>query len=237
MRLTRALLPVVGFVLGFLAVVVLGTSITVPYDYASYLSNSAFLAVVTAAVCVVAGVAVANALRFSSGRLTRSAARLTIVGYAVPAPVVGIGVLLAIVGLDGLLDGVGIDVTLLLLSGSVAAGGLAVASMGSAPLALALAGVAVTAFLMGKKGVKAIQLNDKLQTEHGKLQKELDSGMLKNAEAQIGKLLKEDTELVADMVVYLLDKGRTGDELTRIAKTLGIEPRAFDTGQLKKRIG
>lgn len=90
-------------------------------DHASYLSNSAFLAVATALVCVVAGVVVANALRFSSGRVTRTAARLTIVGYAVPAPVVGIGVLLAIVGLDGLLDGFGIDVTLLLLSGSVGA--------------------------------------------------------------------------------------------------------------------
>lgn len=90
-------------------------------DATSYLSNSAFLAVVTALVCVVAGVVVANALRFSNGRATRVAARLTIVGYAVPAPVVGIGVLLAIVGADRLVDGFGLDLTAMLLTGSVGA--------------------------------------------------------------------------------------------------------------------
>jgi small basic protein len=38
MRLARALLPVVGFVVPFTLVVVFGASITVPYDFASYLS-------------------------------------------------------------------------------------------------------------------------------------------------------------------------------------------------------
>lgn len=38
MRPATAILPVLGFAGGFLAVVFLGTPITMPYDYASYLS-------------------------------------------------------------------------------------------------------------------------------------------------------------------------------------------------------
>lgn len=38
MRLARALLPVVGFVVPFTLVVVFGASIIVPYDFAAYLS-------------------------------------------------------------------------------------------------------------------------------------------------------------------------------------------------------
>jgi iron(III) transport system permease protein len=87
--------------------------------YAGYLSNSAFLAVVTALLCVGLGVVVANALRFSGRRTTRVAARVSVVGYAVPAPVVAIGVLLLVVGLDHLLDVFDIAITGLLVTGSV----------------------------------------------------------------------------------------------------------------------
>jgi iron(III) transport system permease protein len=87
--------------------------------YADYLSNSVLLAVVTALVCVALGVLIANALRFSGRRSTRAAARVSVIGYAVPAPVVAIGVLLVVVALDDLFDALDISVTGLLVTGSV----------------------------------------------------------------------------------------------------------------------
>jgi iron(III) transport system permease protein len=87
--------------------------------FMGYLSNSVFLAVVAAVVCVTLGAVVANALRFTDSRLARVAARLTIVGYGVPAPVVAIGVLLLVVALDAVLGALGIEVTGLLVTGSV----------------------------------------------------------------------------------------------------------------------
>jgi iron(III) transport system permease protein len=77
------------------------------------------LAVVTALVCVALGVLIANALRFSGRRSTRAAARVSVIGYAVPAPVVAIGVLLVVVALDDLFDALDISVTGLLVTGSV----------------------------------------------------------------------------------------------------------------------
>jgi iron(III) transport system permease protein len=86
-----------------------------------YLSNSVFLAVVSAVLCVGLGVVIANAQRFRGTRAVRAAARITVVGYAVPAPVVAIGVLLLVVGVDSLLRAIGVTVTGLLVTGSVAA--------------------------------------------------------------------------------------------------------------------
>ena len=85
--------------------------------FVEFLVNSATLALITAAVCLLAAVVVANASRFSRFRSTGLAARLTAVGYAVPGPVVAIGVVLALVALDGLLDGIGLG-----LPGAVATG-------------------------------------------------------------------------------------------------------------------
>ena len=87
--------------------------------YAGYLFNSVVLGVVTAGLCVGLGVVVANAVRFADNRATRFLARVTVVGYAVPAPVVAIGVLLLVVGLDSLLEVIGIEVTGLLVTGSI----------------------------------------------------------------------------------------------------------------------
>ena len=87
--------------------------------FVGYLTNSVFLAVVSAAVCVTLGIVIANALRFTDSRVVRAAARLTIVGYAVPAPVVAIGVLLLVVALDAVLGALGVEVTGLLVTGSV----------------------------------------------------------------------------------------------------------------------
>ena len=87
--------------------------------FVGYLTNSTFLAVVTAAICVGVGVLLANALRFSDGRFVRAAARVTVVGYAVPAPVVAIGVLLMIAGIDSLLEGVGVQASAFLVTGSL----------------------------------------------------------------------------------------------------------------------
>ncbi len=87
--------------------------------FLTFLQNSATLAVLTAAVCLVAAVVVTNAARFSRGRTVGVAARLTAVGYAVPGPVVAIGVVLALVALDGALEAIGLG-----LPGVVATGSL-----------------------------------------------------------------------------------------------------------------
>lgn len=87
--------------------------------FIEFLVNSATLAVLTAGVCVIVAVLVANASRFSRSRSTGLAARLTAVGYAVPGPVVAIGVVLALVALDGILEAVGLG-----LPGVVATGSL-----------------------------------------------------------------------------------------------------------------
>lgn len=88
--------------------------------FLEFLQNSLILATLTAAVCMTVAAIIANASRFSPGRLAKYAARLTAVGYAVPGPVVAIGVVLALVALDNLLDSIGIG-----LPGAVATGSLA----------------------------------------------------------------------------------------------------------------
>ncbi|MEM7323194.1 MAG: ABC transporter permease subunit, partial [Actinomycetota bacterium] len=87
--------------------------------FVEFLGNSAILALLTAAVCIVAAVLVANASRFSRTRVAGFAARLTAVGYAVPGPVVAIGVVLALVALDRMLEFIGLG-----LPGVVATGSL-----------------------------------------------------------------------------------------------------------------
>lgn len=87
--------------------------------FLEFLQNSLILAALTSSVCMIAAIAIANATRFSRGRASRIAARLTAVGYAVPGPVVAIGVVLTLVALDGLLDGIGLG-----LPGAIATGSL-----------------------------------------------------------------------------------------------------------------
>ncbi len=87
--------------------------------FTEFLQNSIILALLTAAVCVFVALVVTNAARFSGGRATGVAARLTAIGYAVPGPVVAIGVVLALVALDDLLGGIGLG-----LPGVVATGSL-----------------------------------------------------------------------------------------------------------------
>jgi iron(III) transport system permease protein len=85
--------------------------------YPEYLVNSLRLMGVTVAICLVAALAVANAQRFGSRRLSSLSARAVAIGYAVPGPVVGIGVLLAVVAVDQALGRVGLG-----LPGAVATG-------------------------------------------------------------------------------------------------------------------
>lgn len=85
--------------------------------YLEYLGNSITLAIVTVAICVAVALLLANAQRFGRARITRTANRLTAVGYAVPGPVVAIGVLLATVALDDALEVIGLG-----LPGAVATG-------------------------------------------------------------------------------------------------------------------
>lgn len=68
--------------------------------FLSYLTHSATLAGVTAVCCVAVAVLVANATRLNGDGVTRTAARLTTVGYAIPGPVVAIGVLAVLAGAD-----------------------------------------------------------------------------------------------------------------------------------------
>ena len=73
--------------------------------FLEFLQNSVLLAALTAITCIAVALLVTNASRFSAGRLSGIAARLTAIGYAVPGPVVAIGVVLALVALD---DGLGL---------------------------------------------------------------------------------------------------------------------------------
>ena len=87
--------------------------------FLEFLGNSLQLALLTAVVCVLASIFIANGSRFVSGRTTGLAARLTAVGYAVPGPVVAMGVVLSLVALDDVLEGIGLG-----LPGTVATGSL-----------------------------------------------------------------------------------------------------------------
>jgi iron(III) transport system permease protein len=86
--------------------------------FVEYLGNSLVLASVTAGLCLVVAMIVTNAARFDRGRVTRGAARLTAVGYAVPGPVVAIGVLILLVAVDDALGGVGLSLPGLVVTGS-----------------------------------------------------------------------------------------------------------------------
>lgn len=87
--------------------------------FLEFLQNSLILAALTAAVCVLAALVVANASRFVRGRVTAVAARLTAFGYAVPGPVVAIGVVLTLVALDDALEGIGLGLPGIVATGSV----------------------------------------------------------------------------------------------------------------------
>ena len=75
--------------------------------YLDFLGNSLTLTAVTIGICLLASALVANSHRFTSARIVRYAARVSIVGYAVPGPVVAMGVVLTLVGLDDLLGAAG----------------------------------------------------------------------------------------------------------------------------------
>lgn len=88
--------------------------------FGEHLANSASLAALAAAACVLVALVMSHAERLGGGRLVGGAARLTMVGYAVPGAVIGIGVLASFAWLDDALEGVGVDGgTGLLVTGSV----------------------------------------------------------------------------------------------------------------------
>jgi iron(III) transport system permease protein len=88
--------------------------------YAGYLSNSLTVGLVAALACAGAGFLVAHGVRMAGGRLTGTAAQLTVVGYAIPGVVVAIGVLIAFAWLDDALEALGVPGgTGLLATGSV----------------------------------------------------------------------------------------------------------------------
>jgi len=87
--------------------------------FAEFLQNSLILAVLTSVVCIFCALVVTNAGRFTRGRATGIAARLTATGYAVPGPVVAIGVVLALVSLDTMLEGIGLGLPGIVATGSL----------------------------------------------------------------------------------------------------------------------
>lgn len=87
--------------------------------FLSYLGNSAVLAGAATVGCVAAAVLVTNGVRLSGDPMSRKAARLTSVGYAVPGPVVAIGVLVCFGALGGALEWVGFSGTGTLATGSL----------------------------------------------------------------------------------------------------------------------
>jgi iron(III) transport system permease protein len=88
--------------------------------YLTYLGNSVLVAGLAALVCVVVAAVVVNAARLTPDRATRSLARVTTIGYAVPGPVVAIGTLALLAGLDAVLDAGGSDWGATLVTGSLA---------------------------------------------------------------------------------------------------------------------
>lgn len=88
--------------------------------FGEHLATSATLAALTAAACVTVALVMAHAERLGGGWVVGAAARLTMVGYAVPGAVIGIGVLAAFAWLDDALRAVGVaGGTGLLVTGSV----------------------------------------------------------------------------------------------------------------------
>ncbi len=87
--------------------------------YVYLLADSLRLAAAAAVVCVTLAALVANGTRLQGGRLTRSAAHLTLVGYVVPGPVVAIGVLLVVAGTDQVVRELGLMSGGLLVTGSL----------------------------------------------------------------------------------------------------------------------
>src|SRR3712207_5654861 len=89
--------------------------------FPGYLVNSLTVAALASVACVAVSLLVGHALRMTGGRFQRSAAQLTVLGYAVPGAVVGIGVPLAFADLDALVRALGVaGGTGLLITGSVA---------------------------------------------------------------------------------------------------------------------
>lgn len=87
--------------------------------YLTYLGNSALLAVVTAAVCAIAGLVLVNAARLSADRLTPRLTSVANLGYALPGPVIAIGTLLLLAGVDRALDAAGIQLPRAVVTGSL----------------------------------------------------------------------------------------------------------------------
>ena len=87
--------------------------------FLEFLGNSLILAALTGVVSIALAIIVTNSSRFSPGRTSRLAARVTAIGYAVPGPVVAIAVVLALVGIDNILENFQLG-----LPGAVATGSL-----------------------------------------------------------------------------------------------------------------
>lgn len=90
------------------------------HRFGEHLSNSAAVAAIATGACVLAALTMAHAERLGGGRIVSGAARMTMVGYAMPGAVIGIGVLASFQAADRLLKWLGVDGgTGLLATGSV----------------------------------------------------------------------------------------------------------------------
>lgn len=83
------------------------------------LANSGLLAAVTAGLCVALALVVAHGTRMAGGSVTRRAARLSMVGYAVPGVILAVGVLVLFTGLDAPMEAVGLPGARPLVTGTL----------------------------------------------------------------------------------------------------------------------
>ena len=127
--MTACALPVVlGFLVPagvLLRMAIVHFSESVTPAYLGFVFNSLALSGIAACCALAVGVFLAYAQRLHNTPLLRSAARLAVIGYAVPGAVLAVGVIIPFAAFDNWLDGVmreafGIS-TGLLLTGSMAA--------------------------------------------------------------------------------------------------------------------
>lgn len=99
-------LPVAQLVAWAAGEVALGAPGAFDSLYWGFLRNSLFISTAAVVVTVILALLLAYGVRFGGGWLTRSAAGLATIGYAIPGAVIAMGVLVSLAALDHGVDGV-----------------------------------------------------------------------------------------------------------------------------------
>ena len=115
--IATALPVILGFILPGILLVEMASGRSFDADILGYARNSLLLASVSAGLAVVLAIVLAYGVRVRPRRITRVAAQVASVGYAVPGSVIAVSILISLGWLDGRLDAV--IGTGLLLSGTM----------------------------------------------------------------------------------------------------------------------